>query len=187
MTIRKKRLAIASFIVVALMLVSVGFATITGSLEIKTTLTSAEQKANVVFTKAVATTITDAEDDGRNVTVSVANTTLTQGNSVTLGTENVGVFATSMTVSNLASESDVAVVTFTVQNNNNVAMKVTPDAITTTKFTVTAKFGGSDSVVIDANGTAELTVTIKLDGAAFDQGSTEEFNIKLTTTSDTGA
>ena len=186
--IRKRKLAIATFVLVALMLVSVGFAAITGKLEISTTAKSGPQDFNVVFTSATATKIVDSVNDGKAVSVKVENTKLEQGVALPIGGAT-GALVVSMTAENLATTGDYVTVVFNITNNNKVAMKVTPQAVTTSIFSVDSGFVGTgsaleDTATIAAGGSAKFSVTVKLISDAYDEAQEETFKIVLNGTSE---
>ena len=188
--IRNRRFAIATFVVVALMLVSVGFAAITGKLTITTTAKSGPQDFNVVFTQAKATAIVDSVNDGKAVSVKVENTKLEKNVALPIGGDT-GSFVISMTAENLATTGDYVTVLFTVKNNNKVAMKVTPGTVSTTVFDVDFGFVGTgsdldDVVQIAAGESKEFSVTVKLISDAYDTEQSETFDIVLNATSDIG-
>lgn len=187
--IRKRRFAITTFVLLALMLVGVGFAAITGSLKITTTAKSGPQDFNVVFTSATATAIHDSVNDGKAVSVKVENTKLVKDTALPIGGDT-GALVVSLTVENLATTGDYTTVVFNVVNNNKVAMKVTTGALSTSIFSVEKGFVGageglSDSVVISAGQTAQFSVTVKLISDAYSEEQSETFDIVLNGTSDT--
>lgn len=188
--IRKRKLAITTFVLMALMLVSVGFAAITGKLEISTTAKSGPQDFNVVFTSVKATDIVDSANDGKAVSVKVENTKLQKDVALPIGGDT-GSFVVSMTAENLATTGDYVTVVFTVTNNNKVAMKVTSAAVTTTIFSVEKGFVGTgsaleESATIAAGTSAQFKVTVKLISDAFDVEKEELFKIILNATSEIG-
>lgn len=191
MAIRKRRAVIVAFLVIAMMLVGVGFAAIEGSINIKGEANSGKQDFNVVFIEAKATAINDSQNDGQAASVKVENTKLLVGaEPVVLGSGN-GAFTVSMTVENLAVSEDYVTVQFTIQNNNKVAMKLTPAALTTATFNVVGGFvvdGSSElaqSVEVAAEGgKATYSVTVSLKNDAYDEAQKESFTIVINATSD---
>lgn len=186
--IKRRRLAIAAFVLVALMLVGVGFATISGPLKITTTVKSGPQDFNVVFTSAKATAIVDSVNDGKAVSVKVENTKLAKDVALPVGGDT-GSFVISMTCENLATTGDYVTVLFTVKNNNKVAMKVTPASVSTSTFDVDCGFVGSgtdldNTATLAAGAEAQFSVTLKLISDAYDEEQTEAFDLILNATSD---
>ena len=181
---KNRRVILVAFLLVACMLVGIGYAVIEKELTIGGTATLLPQNFNVVFTQAKLTTLTDGTQDGVVPTVSVENTKLANVNAVKdLG----GIFATSMTVSGLACDSDIVVVDFTIQNNNNVPMYLPSTVTKTAGLDVTGKYldGGTekDTHVLNPDSTVTYRVTVKLANEAIDAEKTETFNISIAATS----
>lgn len=187
--IKRRRLAIVTFAIVALLLVSVGFAFITGDLSITATAKSGPQDFNVVFTKAKLIDLNDAAQDGKVLTVKVENTKLESENAeVTIG-GTTGAFVTTMTVENIATTADSVTVHFTVKNNNKVPMKVTVADPATSIFNAAYGFTSSDatltkSATIAANAEAIFEVTITLKNDAYDVEKSETIKFEFDGTSE---
>ena len=192
MTMRNRKTVIVAFVILALMLVSVGYAAITGSLTIEGTASSTAQKFNVVFTKAEVNDINDSQDDGAAVVLSVQNTKLTE----TVGNNSLDIpnlFTVSMTASGLATTDDYVTVTYTIQNNNKVPMKLTPVITGASVFSVTGGFADGDdadseldatTVVTAEGGTTTYTVTVSLADDGYDTKKSETFTITINGTSE---
>lgn len=193
--IKRRKLAIVTFVLLAVMLVSVGFAAITGDLSLTLNASSVPQHFNVKFTNATATKIVDSQNDGAAVMVSVENVKLaTEGTSTKLGPqiagseETAGVANITMNVENLAVITDYVTVDFTVKNFNNVDMQVGVNTPAMSIFTAEYGFVVSENlvktIVIEAGTTATFRVTVKLASSAHATQNSEKIVFEFTGTSD---
>lgn len=184
---KNRKIILVAFILVACMVIGVGYAAIEKAITISGTASLHPQNFNVVFTSAELVTLTNAKEDGVVPTVSVENTQLsTTAPSKDLG----GIFATSMTVSGLACIEDVVVVDYEIENRNNVSMYLNPAITGATVFSVTGQFidtdngnAASDTFTLASEETIIYRVTVKLSSDAFDTEKTESFNISINATS----
>ena len=180
---RNRKTVIAIFLILAAMLVGVGYAAITGSLTIEGTVSSSAQKFNVVFTSAKADEIHDSADDNAVPALSIQNTKMVMGDSIDIS----NLFTVSMTASGLATTEDYVTVTFTIKNHNKVAMKLTPVITGNSIFSVLDGFEDGedegteldDTKVVAAEGTTTYTVTVKLADDGYDETKTETFTITI--------
>lgn len=183
MTMRNRKTIIAAFLVLALMLVGVGYAAIEGTLTIEGTVGSTPQKFNVVFTNAHADDIVDSANDNAVPALSVQNTKLEEGNDLAIA----DLFTVSMTVSGLATTEDSVTVTYTIKNHNKVDMKLTPTIAGASIFSVTGGFADGDdegteldaTSVVAAEGETTYTVTVKLADDGYDVVKSENFTITI--------
>lgn len=179
----RKRIVVA-FLLVAVMLLGVGFAAITGELTITGNLGSAAQKAEVVFTQ-VKVDWNDADAaDGQIVGASVELTPVqTSGSTVTLGSNGNGLFAVSISALGMAEKADNVTFDFTIENRNKVDMYVTPsfDESNLNAFSVTSDWNGTTKK-IEAGQSMTYKLTIKL-ANEIDIAHNEAFTIKLDATS----
>ena len=177
MTMKNRKTVIAVFLVLALMLVAVGYAAITGSLTIEGTVSNQAQKFNVVFTAAKCDNIVDSENDNAVPALHVQNTKMEK--TQTIDIDNL--FTVSMTAAGLATTEDLVQVTFTIKNNNKVDMKLTPSITETNTFSVEDGFGASmaDTIVVAAEGETTYTVIVKLVDDGLDLSKTETFTITI--------
>ena len=187
--IKRRKLAIVTFVLLAVMLVSVGFAVIEGDLTLTLNASSAPQDFNVVFTEAEAIAIVDSQNDGSAVMVSVENTKLEEvGSTVTIGGAS-GAFVATMKVENLTVVGDYVTVDFTVKNFNAVDMQVTVKDPTMSVFA--AEYGfhtvGVDTLakttVIGAGQSASFHVTVRLASSVHDTEASEKIVFEFDGTS----
>ena len=188
MTMKNRKTVIAVFLVLALMLVAVGYAAITGSLTIEGTVSNSAQKFNVVFTKAHVDAIYDSENDNAVPALSIQNSKV----EVNKDYEIAHLFTVSMTATGLATTEDYVQVTYTIYNHNKVDMLLTPTVSGNQKFDVDFGFADGDdaddlldaTTVVAAEGETTFTVLVKLATDNFDEGGTESFTITIAGTSD---
>ena len=180
---KNRKTVVIAFLLCAMMLIGVGFAAISGSLTITGNLTSGVQAFDVVFTQVELTTLTDADTtDGATPSVTIEKSSVNQGGTVELNSGN-GLPSTSFTVKGLATKNDAVVLTFTIKNNNKVAMQVTPEAPTAmTNFSADDNWDGAK--VIEAGATETYQVIVKLTNEAISSEVSDTFTIKLNATSE---
>ena len=180
---KNRKTVIAVFVLLAAMLVGVGFAAITGSLTIEGTASSTAQKFNVVFTGAYVDAIWDEANDNAVPALSIQNTKVEQKKGIDID----NLFTVSMTATGLAVTEDYVTVTYTIQNNNKVSMKLTPTVTGAKIFSVTGGFADGDddgteldaTTTVAAGGTTTYTVTVRLAADDYDVTQTETFTITL--------
>lgn len=180
MTMRNRKAIIAAFLVLALMLVGVGYAATSGTLKLTVTASSGVQDFKVLFTQADANAIVDSQTDGATVKVRCEGTYLEVGGAnATMSTTQAG-----MLVEGLALTTDSVTVDFTITNYNNYKVKLTRVLPNPEKFNVSGGFvSGSDlleEIIVDADSTVvyRVTVSIKADSTHIQE--TEEFIINFT-------
>lgn len=188
MTMKNRKTVIAVFLVLALMLVAIGYAAITGTLTIEGTVSNTAQKFNVYFTGAKVDKIVDAENDNAVPALSIQNTKVSELETVTIA----NLFTVSMTATGLATTEDFVQVTYTIHNHNKVDMKLTPTVSGNTIFDVDFGFADGDdadeeldaTTVVAAEGYTTFTVVVKLANDNLDETVTENFTITISGTSD---
>ena len=172
---KNRRTVIVAFLLCAIMVMGVGFATISGELSITGNLSSTPEDFAVIFTHATKEAETS---NGVSVNFETNQEELT----------NVSLRAVSVGVSNLKSTDDKAVVKFTIKNNNEMAMYCTA-SIDTSKaagFSVDWDDAWDNTVTIAAGQTATMTITVMLAGAITD-AATGSFVVNINATSDAPA
>ena len=188
MTMKNRKTVIAVFLVLALMLVAIGYAAISGTLTIEGTVSSTAQNFNVYFTGAKVDKINDSENDNAVPALSIQNTKVTETQEVTIA----NLFTVSMTATGLATTEDYIQVTYTIHNHNKVDMLLTPSVSGNTLFDVDFGFADGDdsddlldaTTVVAAEGDTTFTVTVKLADDNLDETATENFTITIVGTSD---
>lgn len=181
MKMRNRRSIIALFLILAIMLVGVGYAAIEGKLTIEGSAGNTPQKFNVVFTGVTLQQLVDSENDNVVPAASAQNTKLIVGQKLDIA----NLFTASFTVTGLATMDDEVIYVFDIKNNNKVDMQLTPSITGNSKFAVEGGFPDTNSdgtlestVVIPAEGTTTYTVVVKL-ADEYDASYTESILITL--------
>lgn len=188
MTMRNRKNVIVAFVLVAVMLMAVGFAALTDNLiiagEANANTSSAQSKweEDIYFSSAKVL-------DGRDGTED-----LTTGTSGTLDEASVGTSNNdhaNYKVKSLAVKGEKAVFEFTIQNDHeDYDAKVTidtgyPTSTNEDYFTVTYEYDGqpnADNFVVPAGGSKVVRVTVTLDRDP-DTNLSAQFTLNLTATS----
>ena len=180
----RKRIVVA-FLLVAVMLLGVGFAAITGQLTITGNLTTGVQPFDVVFTQ-VALNIEEATTtDNVHPAVTIEKTAAADDSVTPIKNSagEAGLPSVSFTATGLAQVGDKLELTFTIKNRNNVKMYVTPtmETNTLTVFDVKSDWSGTTKEIGAADSgsdtiTYKLTITLKNE---IDSEIAESFTIKL--------
>ena len=178
---KNRKIILVAFMLVACMLISVGYATIEKVLTITGEASFYAQKFNTGFKSVTLTTLTDHDTgDGANPSVSVENNTLTLNTTRDLG----NIFATSLTVTGLSCTEDKVVVEYVIENKNNVTIHLSPSITGNSIFSVDGEFdGGEETYDLAADATVIYTVTIALVSDSYDKNSSESFTISINATS----
>lgn len=188
MTMRNRKTVIVAFLIVAVMLMAVGFAALTDNLIIageataNTSVSAEKWEEDIYFSDAKVL-------DGQNGTDD-----LTTGTSGTLDEASVGTSNNdhaNYKVKSLAAKGEVAVFEFTIQNDHeDYDAKVTIDTGYPTNsneayYKVTYQYDGqnnADNFVVPAGGSRVVRVTVEL-VADPDQNLSAQFTLNLTATS----
>ena len=162
MKMRNRKTVIAVFLVLACMLVGVGYAATNGTLDLTITANSAAQDFKVLFTEVKATEINDSATDGAALKVRSEGTYLVTGadaNTVTMSTTQA-----TLVVEGMALTTDYATVEYTIKNYNNYKVELTITDPTTTSFNVTGGFVDGEqlvkTIVVPANAEVSYQVTV---------------------------
>ena len=164
MKMRNRKTIVVVFLVLACMLVGIGYAATTGGLDLTINASSAAQDFKVLFTKAQAKTINDSLPDGASLKVRCEGTYLTANyaNEATISTTSAA-----MVVEGMALTTDSVTIDFTIENFNNYNVELTEVAPTTTNFNVEGGFVSTgdtlvDTITVDATSTVTYRVTVTL-------------------------
>ena len=151
---KKRRIAIIAFVLVAALTLSVGYAYVSRDLKIEGKAKSTIDNLNVVFSKAELV---------------VADTTDTCEASSSAGT--AGDYVISMTASGLKKIGQKVVAVYTIKNNNEYDVTLKEPAIDKTGdasyFNVETDWG-TGTKTIEAAGTQEVIVTVSLADSSAD-------------------
>lgn len=164
---KNRKSVIVAFLLIAAMILSVGYAALADELTISGSATVDFAKAEEVWETKVKFSASEITDDGGSG--NSANTVSHTDDEATFG------------VNKLALKDEKVVFTYTIANESDVDAVITTKAVTETdnseKFTVT--YGYPDGETIEAGKTIRVTVTVSLDENIVEQ-TTATFGLKLT-------
>ena len=171
---KNRKRAIVAFMLVACMLLGVGYAAITTHLNIQGGATVTVEGSTEAFSADVRFTHVDTGTDAAK-----------------FATASIGDGKTAdFSVTGLKGAGDTATLTYTITNSGDLDATVTVDGTNTTNnndayFTVTTEWIDSDQDLEKNGGTAQLKVTISLDHTPSNSTAptTAQFNIRLNVTS----
>lgn len=151
---KKKRGTLAILLILAILVLGIGYAATTATLKVNGTLGATADNANfkVYFGSAEAGTAMNGDKE------------LTSAN-VSAGVDSVNNKLAKFSVTGFTARNDTVTFTYVVKNdsadlNANVEAVVASDFTHNDHFTVTAKFGDSSTATIKHGETATLTVVV---------------------------
>ena len=149
---KNRKIVVVAFLLVATMLLGVGYAALTDVLDITGSADINQSAAEEAFNEDIHFAVNGA----------VANET---GNTASVNADNND--KASFTANTLKGQNDVATFTFTIVNEGDLAATVTPTLNASTGntkpevFEITSDWGGSPKTLA-AGGTLTYTVTVRL-------------------------
>lgn len=151
---KKRRLAIIMFMLIAVLTFGVGFAALTVDLDVNG---SAELNLNPAFTDKIAFTTAVAGTD-------INGTGAGEGD--TAGVNQNNGHKANFTVKSLKNAGDVATFTFVITNTSDydavVSLTTTTNTVNEGYFTINTDFGGNTKQLAKTDGTATVKVTVTL-------------------------
>lgn len=145
---KKRRIAIIAFVLVAVLTISVGYAALTRDVKIEGKAKSTPDNINVVF--SAAEIVTADTTDGAEASSAVGAP---------------GDYAISMTAANLVKIGDKVVAKYTIKNNNEYDVTLAEPTITETGhsdyFDVSTDWG-TGTFNLEAGKTKDVVVTVQL-------------------------
>lgn len=165
---KNRKTVIVAFLLVAAMLLGVGYAALSDDLYVNGTLTLDANKLADTFDKEVYFT-----NEGKQTT----GTTGTE-DTIAIGVDANGDEKDKVTfvVNSLKAVGEVATFTFKIQNDNDFVVTATPSTTFTNSYFTVA---GPVTVDVPANGSADVTVTVTLNAIPTD-GSAQSVTYDLT-------
>lgn len=148
MTMRNRKVIIVSFMLIACMILAIGFAALNDTLNIEGDMEVSHTNAQNAFDKEV---YFSAVSTGTGYTAEILTTNNDKGN---------------FTVTGLAGKGDTVSITFTISNDNDFAVECKMDpvntAATNTEYFKATTNVGENAFQIEANSTYDVVITIEL-------------------------
>ena len=167
---KNRKHVVVAFLLVAAMLLGVGYAALSDTLYVNGTLSVSAEDVQDTFEKEVY--FKDAAKDSSSTGTGATADTIT----IEADTDGDVNDAVTFTVNSLKVVGEKAIFTFKIQNDNDFAVTATPSAnFTNAYFAVT----GPVAVDVSANGSADVTVTVELKAIPTD-GSAQTVTYALT-------